>query len=135
MAKVMLICRLGADAEKKIANGKELLNFNVAENSIKTDSQTGEVTEITQWYQCTMFTKSEKLQKHLVKGAQVVVEGKLSFEDYRNKNGVIVHGKKILVTDLHLIDFVKDDNKDKHYNDVPNPVSTEDVIDQYNDLP
>jgi len=113
MAKIMLIGRLGADAEKKIVNEKELLNFNVVENSTKTDSQTGEISEIAQWYQCTYFTKSEKLQKHLLKGNRVVVEGKISYDDYKNKVGAIVHNKKILVTEIHLIDFAPDESSEK----------------------
>lgn len=101
----MLIGRLGADAEKKNVNEKQLVSFNLAENQKKVDKDTGEEKEYTIWYQCALYLKSEKVISHLKKGNRVLVEGKISFEDYKGNDGIIKHGKNIWVNDLQLIDF------------------------------
>lgn len=108
MAKISVFGRLGSDAEKKKVNDKDVINFNVAENQKSVDKQTGEYKEYPVWYQCTMFTKSEKIIKHLKKGNKVVVDGNLTFNDYKSPSGEIKHGKNITVKDLILIDFEED---------------------------
>lgn len=126
----MLIGRLGADAEKKEVNGKQLVSFNIAENQKKTDKGTGEVSEISVWYNCSMFLNSEKIISHLKKGHRVHVYGQVSFEDYKDKSGVIKHGKNIWVSDLQLIDFINIEDTDKN---VQGNNTFENIESQHND--
>lgn len=105
MAKIIVMGHLGADAVKKEVNGKQLVSFNICENQSKTDKGSGEVITISNWYQCSMYLNSKKIISHLTKGNRVNVFGQISYEDYKNKANVIVHGKNIWVSDLQLIDF------------------------------
>jgi single stranded DNA-binding protein len=115
MEKISLIGHLGADAVKKVVNEKQMVSFNVCANKKKTDKGTGEVVEIPTWYQCSMYLNSEKVISHLTKGNRVYVYGDISFEDYKDKGGIIKHGKNIWVNDLQLIDFnVEESSKDEN---------------------
>lgn len=84
------IGNLGADAKMVEVNGRTVINFSIAENSKKVDSD-GVITEKTTWIGCSLWrdmSKSKKLMQYLKKGKQVMVSGIMDLRPYNDKNGV-----------------------------------------------
>lgn len=73
--KIILMGRLGSDA-KEFKTGDNLnLKFSVA-----TDDYAGKDNTKTNWHNCSMWGKlAEALQKYLVKGKLVYIEGELHY--------------------------------------------------------
>lgn len=84
--KVILVGRLGADPETKAVGQSTVARLNIAtsEKWVK-DGQTHERTE---WHRVTVWGKlAEICGKHLSKGRQVYVEGKLQTRQWEDQQG------------------------------------------------
>lgn len=93
--KVILIGRLGKDAETKFSpGGMAITKFSVATNSNRKDPQTGEWKEETDWANVVLF-KGENVSTYLTKGKMVYVEGRLKTRTYDDKDG-----KKQYITEV-----------------------------------
>jgi single-strand DNA-binding protein len=92
MNKVMLLGRLGKDAELKYSSeGKPRLSFSVA-----TDYGRGDKKE-TEWTDCVQFGDSaENLAQYLSKGKQVLVEGRLRTRSWE-KDGAKHYRTEVIV--------------------------------------
>lgn len=86
--KVLLIGRLGADPEvKAVGQGTTVATFNLAtsENWVGKDGQKQERTE---WHRVVTWGKlAEICGKHLTKGRQVYVEGRLQTRSWEDQQG------------------------------------------------
>lgn len=94
---VKLIGHFGETPELKTVNdGKNVVNFSIATNEkFSTDSG---VHEDTQWHRCVAWGKTaENIAKLCGKGSQAAVEGKLSYNEYLDKNGVKRYTADIIV--------------------------------------
>jgi single-strand DNA-binding protein len=83
--KVIIVGRLGADPEiKSVGNGQSVARLNVATSENWT-SKDGQKQERTEWHRIVVWGRqAENCAKHLSKGRQVYVEGRLqtrSWED------------------------------------------------------
>lgn len=85
--KVILIGRLGKDPEvKAIANGQNVARLTVATS--ETWVKDGQRQEKTEWHNITVWGKlAEICGKHLSKGRQVYIEGKLQTRSWEDQNG------------------------------------------------
>ena len=85
--KVILVGRLGADPEvKAIGSGSTVARLNIAtsESWVKD----GQRQERTEWHRVTVWGKlAEICGKHLAKGRQVYVEGKLQTRQWEDQQG------------------------------------------------
>lgn len=85
--KVILVGRLGADPEvKAIGSGSTVARLNIAtsESWVKD----GQRQERTEWHRVTVWGKlAEICGKHLSKGRQVYVEGKLQTRQWEDQQG------------------------------------------------
>src|SRR5471032_1846096 len=95
--KVQLICHLGQDPEVKvIGDDKKMALLNVATNENYRNAKGEKVTE-TQWHNVVAWGKlAEIAEKYLVKGTEVVIEGKLVNRTYTDKQGT-----KRNITEVH----------------------------------
>jgi single-strand DNA-binding protein len=85
MNKVILTGNLGQDATAQTFNEKQVINFSLAVQDNFKNGQ-GEWVDRVIWFNITMW--SSRPITRLVKGAKVIVEGKVRHESYKDKNGV-----------------------------------------------
>ncbi len=85
--KVILIGRLGKDPEvKAIGSGQTVARLTVATS--ETWVKDGQKQEKTEWHNITVWGKlAEICGKHLSKGRQVYIEGKLQTRSWEDQNG------------------------------------------------
>ena len=103
MLKVLLIGNLGADAEKKVTNGRPFVSFRVAHTERHTDRQTGEVTERTEWVSCSLDGDGGRLLPYLRRGQKVFVAGDCRLKTYRStRDGLTYAGIDLFVRTLEL---------------------------------
>ena len=105
--KVNLIGRLGADPEvKKLDDGTVVANFSVGINENYKD-KAGEWQEKTSWHRIVAWGKTgELVEKLLVKGTEVILEGSLQNQSWEDKEGV-----KQYRTEVKLSEFLVLNNK------------------------
>ena len=94
--KVQLIGNLGNDPEViALDNGRKLVKFSMATNESSRDGQ-GELVRSTQWHNVVAWGKTaEIIEKYVIKGQEVAVEGKLNTRSYDDKEG-----KKRYITEV-----------------------------------
>ncbi|MGE3974497.1 MAG: single-stranded DNA-binding protein [Bdellovibrionales bacterium] len=86
--KVIVVGNLGADPELKYtANGQAVARFNIATSESWTDKN-GQKQERTEWHRIVAWGKlGEICGKHLAKGRQAYVEGRLQTRQWEDKDG------------------------------------------------
>jgi len=99
--KVQLIGRLGQNPEvRTFENGKTVARFSVATTEVHKDAEGKKVSE-TQWHNLVAWgTLAKTVEKYLVRGTEVAVEGKLTHRSYDDKEGRKVFITEIVVNDL-----------------------------------
>ena len=87
--KVILIGNLGKDPELKTTpNGTAVAHFSIATTE-SWKNQQGEKQTRTEWHNIEVWGKqAEVAQKYLAKGKQIMVEGKIQYQEYTDKEGV-----------------------------------------------
>ena len=102
--KVQLIGHVGNDPEiKTFDGGKKLAKLNVATNeSYKNDK--GEKVEETQWHCLIAWGKTaDIIEKYVVKGKEIAIEGKLTHRSYEDKNGEKRYVTEVVIDELMLL--------------------------------
>lgn len=96
---VQLVGNLGQDPELQTTkNGKEYLRLSLATSSSYID-QSGEWKTDTQWHRLIAWGKlAVKMQRILQKGAKIMVNGKLDYSRYTDKNGVEKQSTQIVIS-------------------------------------
>ena len=86
--KITIVGYLGRDPEiRYLADGTAICNFSVATTEKRKD-QTGEPREITTWFRVSVFGRqADACNEYLSKGSQVYVEGRLSLNEYTDRDG------------------------------------------------
>ncbi len=86
--KVQLIGNLGNDPEVKVLeNGTKLAKFSIATNEFYKNAK-GDRVQDTQWHNVVAWGKlAEIAENYLLKGKEVMVEGKLISRSYETKEG------------------------------------------------
>ena len=102
--RVQLIGRLGQDPEVRTLNsGKMVAQFSLA-TSETYKNNAGERVQDTQWHQVVAWGKlAEISQNLLIKGQEVVIEGKITYRNYEDKNGIKRYVTEIVATDIMLV--------------------------------
>ena len=102
--KVQLIGHVGNDPEiKTFDGGKKLAKLNVATNeSYKNDK--GEKVEDTQWHNLIAWGKTaDIIEKYVVKGKEIGIEGKLTHRSYEDKNGEKRYVTEVVIDELLML--------------------------------
>lgn len=101
--KVILVGRLGADPEvKAIGNGSTVCRLNLATS--ETWVKDGQKQERTEWHRITVWGKlAEICGKHLSKGRQVYVEGKLQTRKWEDAKGETRYTTEIVASTVQFL--------------------------------
>lgn len=97
--KAILIGNLGQDPEVRyIPGGNAVTSITLATSETWRDKQTGEAKERTEWHRVVfMGMLAEVAGKHLKKGSQVYVEGKLRTRKWQDQSGQERYTTEVLV--------------------------------------
>jgi single-strand DNA-binding protein len=101
------IGRITANAELKFTNGgTACMHFSICVNdAYKKD---GEWVEKPNFFRCTVWGKyAEAMQKHMTKGKQVGIEGKLNQNVWEDSNGIKHNEVTIVVDNIALLSSPK----------------------------
>ncbi len=101
--KVILVGRLGADPEvKAIGSGSTVARLNLATS--ETWIKDGQKQERTEWHRITVWGKlAEICGKHLSKGRQVYVEGKLQTRSWEDQQGQKRYATEIVASTVQFL--------------------------------
>ena len=102
--RVQLIGNLGADPEiLALEGGKKLAKFSIATNESYKNQQGEKVTE-TQWHAVVAWNKTaEIIEKYVVKGKEIILEGKLVTRHYETKTGEKRYVTEVVCTEVVLL--------------------------------
>lgn len=97
----MLLGRLGADPEHKtLPGGKSAARLSLATSENWTDKE-GQKQERTEWHRCVVYGKlADVCSKHLQKGSQVYLEGKIQTRSWDGKDGEKKYTTEIIVSNV-----------------------------------
>jgi single-strand DNA-binding protein len=102
--KVQLIGHVGNDPEIKTFDGrKKLAKLNVATNE-SYKNEKGEKVEETQWHSLIAWGKTaDIIEKYVVKGKEIAIEGKLTHRSYEDKTGEKRYVTEVVIDELLLL--------------------------------
>lgn len=104
MNKVTLLGRLGADPEfKTLESGANLCTFSLA-TSERWKDNAGNKQERTDWHRCVAWAKTaETITHYFSKGDQILIEGRLNYEQWTDKDGNKRTTAKVTVSQFHFV--------------------------------
>jgi single-strand DNA-binding protein len=110
--KVTLIGNLGMDPEtKKLDSGKTVTHFTLATEDNYKNSEGQKVSETT-WHNIVAWNGlADIADKYLKKGHQVVLDGRISYRSYEDKQGTTKYITEIVLNDLVLLRNGKTNSK------------------------
>lgn len=97
--QVSLIGRLGKDPEiRHTQGGKPIANFSLATSETWKD-KSGEKQERTEWHNIVVFNEglSGVVERYLVKGSQVFVQGQLRTRKWEDKDGATRYTTEVVL--------------------------------------
>ena len=102
--KVQLIGNLGSDPEIiALESGKKLAKFSIATNENYRNAKGEKVTD-TQWHNVIAWNKTaEIIEKYVVKGQEIAIEGKLTSRSYEDQNGDKKYITEVVCSELLLL--------------------------------
>lgn len=102
--RVQLIGNLGNNPEIiNLESGKKLAKFSIATNESYKNSKGEEIKE-TQWHTVVAWGKiADIIEKYLIKGHEVVIEGKLTSRTYETKEGERRHITEIQCNEILML--------------------------------
>ncbi len=102
--KVQLIGNLGQDPEVvNLDSGNKVAKFSIATNETYKNSKGEKITE-TQWHNVVVWGKlADVVEKFLLKGSEVAVEGKLIHRTYETKEGEKRYVSEIKCNELLML--------------------------------
>ncbi len=103
--KVFIVGYLGRDPELRYTpQGDAVCNFSVASTERRRDPG-GELQDKTTWFRVSAWGRqAEVANQYLKKGSQVFIEGRLSLEEYTDRDGVQRSSLRVRATDLQFLD-------------------------------
>lgn len=106
MNRIVLMGRLGRDPESRSTNGGSVVvNLNLATDETWTDKK-GERQKKTSWHRIVCFGKTgEVAEKHLGKGQRVLVEGRLTYNEWTDKEGQKRTTAEVVADRLEIVDW------------------------------
>lgn len=102
--KVQLIGVLGNAPEiKNTESGKRIARFSIATNETYRNAK-GEKVKETTWHHLIAWGKlADIVDKYLIKGSEVAIEGKLISRSYTDANGVKRYITEVEVSELLML--------------------------------
>jgi len=126
MNKVLILGNLGKDADvRQTKGGQSVASFTVATTE-KWTAKDGEKKEQTEWHRVVLWGKSaETLQPYLVKGKQVLIEGKVQTRSWE-KDGAKQYTTEVVAAHVQLLGG-GGKQQDQYIPDAPSRLVDEDI--------
>lgn len=101
---VRLIGRVGNAPEiKTFEKGNKLATFSLATSEVYYNEK-GEKQESTQWHNIVVWGKvADVVEKYVEKGKEIAIEGKITYRNYDDKDGIKRYITEIVVSELLLL--------------------------------
>ncbi len=102
--KVMLIGNVGKDPEMRhLENGVAVVTLPIA-TSERFKDRSGDVKEHTEWHNVVFWRNlAEIVEKHVRKGSQVFIEGKLRTRNWEDQSGQKRYTTEIVAETMRLL--------------------------------
>lgn len=101
--RVQLIGHVGQEPEVKTINERKVANITIATNDYYYNDK-GDKVEQTEWHRVTAWGKTaEIIEKFVVKGKEIGIEGKLTHRSYDDKEGNKKYITEILANEVLLL--------------------------------
>lgn len=102
--KITIVGYLGRDPEiRYLTDGTAVCNFSVATTEKRKD-RSGEMQESTIWFRINVWGKqADAANQYLAKGRQVYVEGRLSQQEYTDRDGNKRTSLEVRATDVQFL--------------------------------
>jgi len=102
--KVQLIGNVGQEPEvKTLGEGKKVANITLATNDYYINDK-GDKVEQTEWHRVTAWGKvAEIIEKYVTKGKEIAIEGKLTYRNYDDKDGIKRYVTEVVANDILLL--------------------------------
>ena len=103
--KIQLLGHLGGQPEVRTTqNGQKMARLRVATNETYRNAA-GEKVTYTQWHTCVAWGKTADIaEQFLHKGSEVMLEGRLQYREYVDKDGHQRTSAEITIANLLLMD-------------------------------
>lgn len=101
---ITIIGHLGRDPELRYTpQGKAVCDFSIATSDRKKDKG-GEYQEVTTWFRVTMFgSTAENVAKYLKKGSLAYVSGRLSQEEWTDRDGNLKTSLAVMASEVKFL--------------------------------
>lgn len=111
MFKVFGLVRLVADPELKEVGTTCVATFRVVSNEVRKNQQTGEFTQTPHFFECKAWdTGARRLCEKAHKGDQIVIEGQLRQESWKDKEGNNRQKAVVRVSEFSVIHKSKEEH-------------------------
>ncbi len=136
--KVILVGRLGADPEvKTISSGQTVARFNIATSDSWVDRE-GTRQERTEWHRVVVWGRlAEICGKHLSKGRQCFIEGRLQTRSWEDQQGQKRYTTEVVANNVQFLGapsersnegtFAQDDFGSQDFGQEPSFDSSEEI--------
>lgn len=102
--KIILVGNLGRDPELRYTpQGVAVTDFSMATNERKKD-KSGEYQDVPTWFRVTLWrNQAENASKYLKKGSPVYIEGRLTMEEWTDRDGNTRQTLAVQATEMHFL--------------------------------
>jgi single-strand DNA-binding protein len=102
--RVQLIGHVGQEPEiKNLEGGKKVANITIATNDVYY-KENGDKVEQTEWHRVSAWGKTaEIIEKYVIKGKEIAIEGKLTHRSYDDKNGEKRYITEVVASEVLLL--------------------------------
>jgi single-strand DNA-binding protein len=134
--KVIIVGRLGQDPElKSVGSGQSVARLSVA-TSESWLSKDGQKQEKTEWHRVVVWGKqAENCAKHLSKGRQVYVEGRLQTRSWDDPSGVKKYSTEIVANNVQFLGSANSERSTQSGGDYSQDFGPEPSFEQNDDIP
>jgi len=103
--KVILVGNLGATPETRVLpSGVSVTNIRLATTEVRRSKASGQNSEHTEWHRVVFFDKlAEVAAKHLIKGAQIYLEGKLRTRKWQAQDGSDKYMTEVVAHEMQFL--------------------------------
>ena len=121
MNKVILIGNIVRDIVVRYTQENTAIMNNCIAVTERRTGKNGEKQEHTDFIEFTMFGKTAEIaQQYLNKGRKILIEGKLRIEQYQTQDGQNRTATKVIVENMEMLDFKKEENNTQQNYNQPN---------------
>lgn len=118
--KIILVGNLGRDPELRYTpQGVAVCDFSMATNERKRD-KSGEYQDVPTWFRVTLWrNQAENAAKYLKKGNPVYIEGRLSLEEWTDRDGNSRQTLAVQATEMHFLSGGRNEDYENEPSETP----------------